>query len=198
MVICFILLRKKRKTLEIARILCYTVRMKYDYVTLYNKSAEFYNAHPTAKRAIKLGNKALTWLFFVCYGVLWLDALFFSTFGTLDLIGILFVPLLTLLVVSVLRLAITRPRPYTEAGAGITPFIDKKKVDLKSFPSRHLACATVISMVFLPFYPITGGCLLIASALLGYIRFATGLHYPSDLVAGGALGIVLGSLIFFL
>ena len=133
-----------------------------------------------------------------CYGVLWLYALRIDPFETMDLVKILFVPLLTLLTVSVLRLAITRPRPYTEAGAGVTPFIDKKKVDFKSFPSRHLACATVISMVFLPFYPIAGGCLLGASVLLGYIRFATGLHYPSDLLAGGVLGIVLGSFIFIL
>ena len=172
--------------------------MKYDYVTAYNKSAAFYNAHPTAKRAIKLGNTVLTWLFFACYGILWLYAVYVEPFETRDLVKILFIPLLTLLVVSVLRLAINRPRPYTEAGAGITPFIDKKKVDNKSFPSRHLACATVISMTFLPYYPIAGGCLLFASVLLGYIRFATGLHYPSDLFAGAGLGVALGSIIFIL
>ena len=38
--------------------------MKYDYATLYNKNAAFYEAHPTAKRALKLGNILLTWLFF--------------------------------------------------------------------------------------------------------------------------------------
>ena len=172
--------------------------MKYDYVTAYNKSAAFYNAHPTAKRAIKLGNTVLTWLFFACYGILWLYAVYVEPFETRDLVKILFIPLLTLLVVSVMRLAINRPRPYTEAGAGITPFIEKKKVDNKSFPSRHLACATVISVTFLPYYPIAGGCLLCASVLLGYIRFATGLHYPSDLFAGAGLGVALGSIIFIL
>jgi membrane-associated phospholipid phosphatase len=172
--------------------------MKYDYVTLYNKSAAFYNAHPTAKRALKLGNTALTWLFFACYGILWLYALYVDPFETRDLVNILFVPLLTLLVVSVLRLAIHRARPYTEEGAGITPFVEKKHVDYKSFPSRHLACATVISMAFLPFYPIAGGILLGLSILLGYIRFAMGLHYPSDLLVGAGLGTILGSLIFLL
>ena len=178
--------------------MCYTVRMKYDYATLYNKNAAFYEAHPTAKRALKLGNILLTWLFFACYGILWLYALWVDPFETRDLISILFVPLLTLLVVSVMRLAITRARPYTEEGAGITPFVEKKKADNKSFPSRHLACATVISMVFLPYYPVAGGVLLGISALLGYIRFAIGLHYPSDLFAGAGLGIALGSFIFLL
>ena len=189
---------KRLKTLEIARALWYTVRMKYSYASLYNKNAEFYNAHPTAKRAIKIGNTLLTWLFFACYGILWLYALQIDPLGARDLIKILFVPLLTLLVVSVLRLAITRARPYTEAGAGITPFVEKKKADNKSFPSRHLACATVISMVFLPYYPLAGGVLLGLSALLGYIRFALGLHYPSDLLAGAGLGVALGYLMFVL
>ncbi|MBR2321344.1 MAG: phosphatase PAP2 family protein [Clostridia bacterium] len=172
--------------------------MKYDYLTLYNKNAAFYEAHPTAKRALKLGNILLTWLFFACYGILWLYALWVDPFEPRDLISILFVPLLTLLVVSVMRLAITRARPYTEEGAGITPFVEKKKADNKSFPSRHLACATVISMVFLPYYPVAGGVLLGISALLGYIRFAIGLHYPSDLFAGASLGVALGSFIFLL
>ena len=184
--------------LEITRGLCYTVCMKYDYVTLYNKNAAFYNAHPKAKLMLKLANTLFTWLFFACYGILWLYALYLTPFETRDLINILFVPLLTLLTVSVLRLAVTKARPYTEEGAGIAPFVEKKKSDNKSFPSRHLACATVISMVFLPYYPIVGGVLLGISALLGYIRFATGLHYPSDLFAGAGLGVALGSIIFLL
>ena len=56
--------------------------MKYDYATLYNKNAAFYEAHPTAKRALKLGNILLTWLFFACYGILWLDALWVDPFET--------------------------------------------------------------------------------------------------------------------
>ena len=172
--------------------------MKYDYVTLYNKNADFYNAHPTAKRALKLGNLLLPWLFFVCYGVLLAYACFIEPFETMDLIKTLFVPLLALLSVSVMRIAMARPRPYTDAGAGIIPIVEKKKADEKSFPSRHLACATVIAMTFLHFYPIGGIALLGASVLLGYIRFALGLHYPSDLLAGAGLGIALGSLMFVL
>lgn len=172
--------------------------MKYDYVTLYNKSAAFYNAHPRAKRALKLGNTALTWLFFVCYGILWTYALFIEPFGVRDLVKILFIPLLTLLAVTVLRLTIRRARPYSQEGAGITPFVEKKNVDDKSFPSRHMACATVIAMTFLPFYPIAGCILLCLSALLGYIRFAAGLHYPSDLLAGAELGAAFGYIIFLL
>ena len=183
--------------LEIPRRLWYTVRMKYDYVTLYNQNAAYYNAHPTAKRALKIGNVVLTWLFFACYGILWMYVVDLEPLEAMDWIKILFVPLLTLLTVSVMRIAIQRPRPYAEDGAGITPLVEKKADD-KSFPSRHLACAAVIAMTFLPYYPIAGAFLLGGSVLLGYIRFALGLHYPSDLLAGTGLGIFLGSFIFIL
>ena len=172
--------------------------MHNHYVALYNKTASFYNARPFAKTLLKLGNKLLTLLFFACYGGLWVYTLLIAKLNTKALVTILFVPLLTLLVVTILRLAIDRPRPYTEAGAGITPLIDKKKADNKSFPSRHLACATVIAMTFLPFYPLVSAGLFLCSFLLGYIRFALGVHYPSDLFAGGILGMILGSFMFIL
>ena len=172
--------------------------MKYDYVTLYNKSADFYNARPIAKRLLIVGNFVLTLLFFACYGGLWAYTLLLAPLEIKEMVKILFVPLLALLTVTIMRIAIDRKRPYTEAGAGIAPLIAKKNTEGQSFPSRHLACASVIAMTFLPFYPGMGYALLGASALLGYTRFALGVHYPSDLVAGWSLGICIGYLIFIL
>lgn len=171
--------------------------MSYDYLTLYNKSAAFYNAHPRAKRLLIIGNTFLTLLFFGCYGGLWAYTLLLAPLSIKDMVKILFVPLLALLTVTVLRIAMDRPRPYTESGAGITPLIQKSSTG-QSFPSRHLACATVIAMTFLPYYPVMGGALLCLSLALGYTRFATGVHYPSDLVAGWTLGACIGYLIFIL
>ena len=167
--------------------------MKYDYLTLYNKTAAFYDAHPKAKRLLIACNSHLTWVFFVCYVGLLLG----TPLSTKEFVTVLFVPLLALFTVSVLRLAIDRPRPYTEAGAGITPMIKKKTKSL-SFPSRHLTCATVITMTLFPFYPLLGGFLTLLSAILGYSRFATGMHYPTDLLCGAGLGIFIGCFIFIL
>lgn len=172
--------------------------MKYDYVALYNKNAAFFNARPTLKRALRLSNYFLTGLFFLCYGILWIDALFIEKFDPKKLLAILFVPALAFLIVSVLRIAVDRPRPYAENGAGIEPLVQKKRADKKSFPSRHLTCATVIAMTFLPLIPVAGVLLLVSSVLLAYVRFALGLHYPSDLLAGAGVGILIGFLIFIL
>ena len=158
--------------------------MKYDYATIYNKSAAFYHAHPKAKLALKLANACLSVLFVVSYPLLVFFALSLPMHfnGVNGMLSILFPPALTLLVVSVLRVWFQRPRPYSSEGAGIQPLIKKRSADNRSFPSRHLACAAVIAMAYLHFYPIIGGFLLAISVLLGYTRFALGLHYPSDLL----------------
>jgi membrane-associated phospholipid phosphatase len=56
----------------------------------------------------------------------------------------------------------------------------------------------VISITCLYFSTIEGLLLLQATLALGYTRFAAGFHYPSDLIAGMALGITCGLPIFLL
>lgn len=170
--------------------------MKYDYQALYNKNAAFYHARPMAKLALKLANITFSWLFVAAYAVLWTYALWLQPLGPKEIVGISLPPCLAFLCSTALRLFFKRPRPYTENGANITPLTQKKHADNASFPSRHLACAASIAMVFLPHYLFAGVALLAISLLLGYARFALGLHYPSDLLAGESIGIALGYLVF--
>ena len=165
--------------------------IRYDYKTLYEKNSAFWNSRPRAKRALLFSNHALTLLFFFAYAGLLAWAIW-DDLETESLIKLLFVPLFCLFAVAVLRLAIDRPRPYSERGANITPILRKKSKDKESFPSRHLACAFVIATVFLPHFLGAGICLMLLGLLLGYIRFALGVHYPSDLFGGMALGLLCG------
>jgi hypothetical protein len=59
--------------------------MKSHYVALYNKTANFYNAHPRAKRLLIISNKLLTWLFFACYGGLWVYTLLIAPLETKEI-----------------------------------------------------------------------------------------------------------------
>ena len=172
--------------------------MKYDYKLLYQKNADFYNAHPRCQQALRFLNKALTAICVLAYAALWAYALFIKPFAREDLLKIFFFPMLCLVVVTALRLFFERPRPYAENGAGITPFMQKKNSDNKSFPSRHVACAFVIAMVYMPYVLWAGAGLLVCSLALAYIRFALGLHYPSDLLAGSIVGAGVGALMFLL
>ena len=171
--------------------------MKYDYKTLYNKNAEWYDSHPTAKEALKLFNIFLSWLFVFGYAVTLVEMVQTNALEPRDFAWFLFLPMLCLMLVSIMRLGFDRPRPYSEEGANIEPLIQKSG-NGKSFPSRHVACAFVIATVILSHSLLAGIFLLFAAAFLAYIRLAAGLHYPSDVFVGTGIGLLCGIVIFFI
>ena len=71
-----------------------------------------------------------------------------------------------------------------------------EEVKKKYWDARHNCSAFVIGTVLLPYCVWAGAAVLLAGTLLGYVRFAAGIHYPSDLLAGAALGIVFGLMAF--
>jgi len=172
--------------------------MKYDYKTLYEKNAAFLERKPALKKALPVANILITLLFTGAYAYYIIDACFYATTEIKELTKLFFVLPFCFFLVNVLRLAIPRPRPYSEDGAGITPICKKIRSDTRSFPSRHMACATCIALHFFPALLPIGIFLMLFVALLGYTRFATGLHYPSDLVGGAIVGLLVGSLLFVL
>ena len=171
--------------------------MKYDYLTIYEKNTAFLQSRPLLLRLVKILNVALCWMFVALYAFLWIHALWIEPMAEKELVGIALPPALTWISVTALQWLFDRPRPYDENGANITPLQVKKK-DNSSFPSRHLACASAIAMAFLCHFTLPGVLLLGFTLLLGYLRFALGWHYPSDLFAGAGLGIALGGIIFFI
>jgi undecaprenyl-diphosphatase len=171
--------------------------MKYDYVSLYNKNAAFYNARPKAKKALKTANDLLSYAFFAAYILLGIYAIIQKDFPTRDYLRLFLPPAIVLIAATLFRWAICRPRPYSPEGAGIESLV-KKKNGTDSCPSRHLACAAVIAVTLLPIFPIFGVGLALLCPCLAYTRFALGLHYPSDLLFGMGLGGSVGMLVFLL
>lgn len=167
--------------------------MKYSYVNLYNKNAAFFEKRPIAKKAVLLFNKLVTYFFFAAYAMLFVYGATKGEFTPTDFVKIFCAPAFALFFVSVLRLAIDRPRPYNEDGAGIVP-LQKKEGDRNSFPSRHLTSAAVIAATFFPYLPTLSALLFVFSVGLGYARFAIGWHYPSDLFAGFVFGLAIGTI----
>ncbi|HET7766673.1 MAG TPA: phosphatase PAP2 family protein, partial [Burkholderiales bacterium] len=66
------------------------------------------------------------------------------------------------------------------------------------FPSGHTLHAVAFSMVAISFYPALAWLLVPFTLLVASSRVVLGLHYPSDVLAGAALGaiIALASLAF--
>ena len=170
--------------------------MAYDYKTVYEKQAAFYEKRPTIKRVLIAFNGGLTVAFMLVYAAL--IALTFIYFrGARGYVKTLALPAACLTAVTVLRRLIKKPRPYQTSGAGITPLLTKTDGENESFPSRHLSSAFVIATLFCAYFPWTGIPLYLCGIALGYTRFALGLHYPSDLLVGAGLGLIFGIPAFF-
>ena len=89
-----------------------------------------------------------------------------------------------------------RPRPFEVNQAiaiGIAP------LDRVSFPSGHTLHAVTFSTVALAYYPNRAWLLVPFTLLVAASRVVLGLHYPSDVLAGAAIGALVarGSFIIF-
>lgn len=94
---------------------------------------------------------------------------------------------LTALVVMALKFTFRRRRPEGEWGAIY------RLTDPHSFPSGHAARAFLLATLTLAWGPGWLAALLLPWApLVALARVAMGVHYLSDVVAGAALGLVIG------
>ena len=83
---------------------------------------------------------------------------------------------------------VARPRPYRN-DATLTPLL--RALDEHSFPSGH---AMTLSAALLPLvitFPQTFGLAIVIGVLMAWARLASAHHYPSDVVAGTALGLAV-------
>lgn len=89
-----------------------------------------------------------------------------------------------------LKRAFVRPRPYLahdRIALGAAP------LDRWSFPSGHTLHAVAFSVVVVARHPELALVLLPFTALVAASRVVLGLHYPSDVGAGAALGGLVGA-----
>ena len=79
-----------------------------------------------------------------------------------------------------------RPRPFAAHPAGTHLFAAASGDP--SFPSDHAAAAFAIAVAVLVFSRAAGAAFLAAATLIAFSRVVVGLHYPSDVLAGAAVG----------
>jgi membrane-associated phospholipid phosphatase len=88
-----------------------------------------------------------------------------------------------------IKLLVKRPRPVLD---GLPPLGGAPSS--LSFPSAHALSSFAVATAMVRVDPATAGALVVALALsLG--RPYLGMHYPSDVLAGAALGILLGLIV---
>jgi len=88
---------------------------------------------------------------------------------------------------------VARPRPYTTISelqilvAPLTSF---------SFPSGHANASFASAMALALAFPRKGAWAFVPAALIALSRIYVGVHYPSDIVCGAIIGVVMALIVF--
>src|SRR3989344_1196680 len=98
-------------------------------------------------------------------------------------------------VTELIRFFYSRPRPF-EALADIHQLLFREGGG--SFPSGHAAFSFALAAVVAFYYPRVGMLFFAAAILMGAARVAAGAHWPSDVLGGAIIGIIVGILTVFL
>ena len=88
------------------------------------------------------------------------------------------------------KFSVKRPRPQLEDLPPLTPVVTEL-----SFPSAHATTSFAAAAAYSSAMPVAAPLFYATAALLALSRPYLGVHYPSDVLAGVALGTVTGRLL---
>jgi undecaprenyl-diphosphatase len=94
-----------------------------------------------------------------------------------------------------LKSHLVRQRPYVAGGSIV---LGTAPLDVYSFPSGHTLHAVSFTWVAVSHFPNLAWLLVPFATLVAMSRVILGLHYPSDVLAGAVLGVVLAEGSFLL
>ena len=131
-----------------------------------------------------LAHSGDSWFWWPGMGLLWLLG---SSFWKSWALTILFSIMALSVLVMLIKFTIRRRRPEGEWGRWY------RATDPHSFPSGHAARTVMIATIAIGLGPTWLALVLcIWAPLVALARVAMGVHYLSDVIAGGILGIICG------
>jgi membrane-associated phospholipid phosphatase len=103
--------------------------------------------------------------------------------------GVLAIALASAVANGPAKLLVSRRRPSTDVKPALI-----RMPSSSSFPSGHSASAFAFATAVCRELPYVAPVILPLAGAVAYSRVRTGVHYPSDVAAGGAIGIACGML----
>ncbi|MDE3132557.1 MAG: phosphatase PAP2 family protein [Acidobacteriota bacterium] len=91
---------------------------------------------------------------------------------------------------TAVKYSVRRPRPELEALPPLTPVVSEL-----SFPSAHATTSFAAAAAYSRALPFASPLFYGAATMFALSRPYLGVHYPSDVLAGAALGTVTGRLL---
>lgn len=149
-----------------------------NYQEFYHQISRPFKRSKKAGFVLRTLNQAITRLMYVSYPFFLILSAWQKGINWTWFLYVL-VPAGGLLLVSLLRRLIARPRPYEIEG--VEALISRKgKGD--SMPSKHVFSSALISLTIFNLYPVWGVVYLILTMILAKCRVVSGVHYPSDVL----------------
>ena len=133
--------------------------------------------------AALLAHSGDSWFWFLGLGCLWWLGDAAWKHRAVVLLGSI---LVTAVVVMAIKFTVRRRRPEGDWGNIY------RSTDPHSFPSGHAARAVLLAVLSLGLGPTwLGGLLAVWAPLVALARVSMGVHYLSDVIAGGLLGLII-------
>lgn len=101
---------------------------------------------------------------------------------------------LALAIGKVISTIVARPRPFVSHPGGVHLFAAHAADS--GFPSDHATASFAIATAILLRHRTWGAGLLVMAAILAAGRVAIGVHYPTDVLAGAALGAITARILW--
>jgi undecaprenyl-diphosphatase len=108
--------------------------------------------------------------------------------GTACSLRMVLLGVLDLAIYLAIKRHFARPRPFVSC---IDVQACARALDEFSFPSGHVLHATGFAIVLCNYYPSLVWVMVPLTSLIALSRVVLGLHYPSDVVAGAAIGAIM-------
>lgn len=117
---------------------------------------------------------------------------------TMVLISVVAALFARFVVKNIILLFYACPRPFVSLPLTNKLVSASPAENLQSFPSGHAIFFFALSAVIYSFNKKLGIFFLICSTLMGIARIFIGVHWPSDILAGAVLGIIVGVIVKWL